>query len=156
SRRTLLALRPPIPGPRLPSPNWTRKSQSSMNDSGSGKRAGRSPPAAAPRCCRPLSEELPADWWHYSPSWCFSCLRAERQRIAPMTEAEWLACTDPWPMLEFVLGKASDRKLRLFACACCRHYAPFGEDRKLQEAVALTERHADGMLPKAEYPRYNT
>jgi hypothetical protein len=37
-----------------------------------------------------------------------------------MTEAEWLACTQPVPMLGFLRGKASERKLRLFACACCR------------------------------------
>jgi hypothetical protein len=37
-----------------------------------------------------------------------------------VTEAEWLASTDPKPMLEFLRGKASERKLRLFACACAR------------------------------------
>ena len=37
-----------------------------------------------------------------------------------MTEAEWLACVSPMPMLELVIGRVSDRKLRQFACACCR------------------------------------
>jgi hypothetical protein len=36
-----------------------------------------------------------------------------------MTEAEWDVCTDPTPMLEFLRGKASDRKLWLFSYACC-------------------------------------
>jgi hypothetical protein len=36
-----------------------------------------------------------------------------------MTEAEWLAATDPAAMLEFVRGRANDRKLRLFASAVC-------------------------------------
>jgi hypothetical protein len=30
-----------------------------------------------------------------------------------MTEAEWLACTDPQVLLRFLKGRASDRKLRL-------------------------------------------
>jgi hypothetical protein len=37
-----------------------------------------------------------------------------------MTEAEWLAATDPSAMLESLLGNSSDRKLRLFNCYCCR------------------------------------
>src|SRR5262249_53704879 len=62
-----------------------------------------------------------------------------------MTEAEWSASADPQEMLAFLRGKASDRKLRLFACACCRHVW----DRLLidwaREAVEASERAADGL-----------
>jgi hypothetical protein len=37
-----------------------------------------------------------------------------------VTEAEWLAASDLEMMLDFLRGKASDRKLRLFGCACAR------------------------------------
>ena len=64
-----------------------------------------------------------------------------------MTEADWDSCTDPMPMLEWLLtaAKPSDRKLRLFACAChrrVRHWA--GDDNDLNRAVDLMERCADG------------
>jgi hypothetical protein len=41
-----------------------------------------------------------------------------------MTEAEWLACDDPQKMLAFLRGRASERKFRLFTCACCRRAWP--------------------------------
>jgi hypothetical protein len=34
-----------------------------------------------------------------------------------MTEYEWQACKNPVRMLEFLEGKASYRKFRLFGCA---------------------------------------
>jgi hypothetical protein len=47
-----------------------------------------------------------------------------------VTEAEWMACTDPDKMLEFLRGKASERKLRLFAVACYRHTWALVEDNR--------------------------
>jgi hypothetical protein len=63
-----------------------------------------------------------------------------------MTEADWLAATDPRPMLEFLRdrGKASERKLRLFACACCRRVWHRLPDGRTRGAVEVSERYADG------------
>jgi hypothetical protein len=62
-----------------------------------------------------------------------------------MTEAEWLACTDPTPMLEFLRGKASVRKLRLFACCCCyRLHDLWGMMDGCLEAVEFANLYADG------------
>jgi len=59
-----------------------------------------------------------------------------------MTEAEWLACEDPGTMWVFLREKAGDRKLRLFAAACCRLCCDFSS-RETQVAVDTTERFAD-------------
>ena len=63
-----------------------------------------------------------------------------------MTEAEWLACTDPTPMLEFLGDRASSRKLRLFAVACCRRIWPLITEVHCREAVEIAERFADGLV----------
>jgi hypothetical protein len=63
-----------------------------------------------------------------------------------MTEAEWLACTDPGPMLAFLRGKASERKLRLFAVACYRRVPGLAG---LPE-IAVAERVAEGLATENE------
>jgi hypothetical protein len=60
-----------------------------------------------------------------------------------MTEAEWLACTDPKSMLNFLSDKTKDRKLRLFACACCRRVWDLLMDERSRKGVETSERYAD-------------
>jgi hypothetical protein len=68
-----------------------------------------------------------------------------------MTEAKWLACKLPLLMLAYLCEhfgtarrKEGRRKLRLFACACCRHvWDKLTEDRDRQ-IVLLSEDFADG------------
>jgi hypothetical protein len=67
-----------------------------------------------------------------------------------VTEQEWLACADPMPMLEFLRGKASERKLRLFACACCRSVWHLLIDARSRHAVEVAERCADEMASDEE------
>ena len=67
-----------------------------------------------------------------------------------MTEAEWNACTDPAPMLAFLQtsGTASERKLRLFACACCRRLAPRYLHEASKNALKSGEWYADGKVSR--------
>jgi hypothetical protein len=62
-----------------------------------------------------------------------------------MTEAEWQASTDPTAMLNFLQGKGSERKLRLFACGCVRRAWRLLTDTGRQ-AVEAAEAYADGMI----------
>lgn len=61
-----------------------------------------------------------------------------------MTRDDWLACGDPAVMLNFLRDTATDRKLRLFACACGRDVWRHLSDERSREAILTAERFADG------------
>lgn len=71
-----------------------------------------------------------------------------------MTESEWLALEDPRAMLAILrlyhVVKAgaefpiSERKLRLFACVCCRQVWYLLTDVRSRKAVEMAERFVDG------------
>jgi hypothetical protein len=66
-----------------------------------------------------------------------------------MTEAEWLECKGPQKMLEFLQGKVSERKLRLFDCSCCRLVWQLLDHAELELAVEAGEQFADGLIDYA-------
>jgi hypothetical protein len=69
-----------------------------------------------------------------------------------VTESDWLNATDPQAMLIFLRdsGRASDRKLRLFAVACCRDIWRWVSHPGSRLAVETSERYADGAATPAE------
>jgi hypothetical protein len=67
-----------------------------------------------------------------------------------MTEAEWLACADPVPILAFLRGTASERKFGLFACACCCQVGDAVSDERSRAAFFVAERFADGGATREE------
>jgi hypothetical protein len=66
-----------------------------------------------------------------------------------MTEVEWATSVDPKPMLDYLRGeRASDRKLRLYAVACCRRIWDFLTDLRSRKAVDAAEAYADGSVDR--------
>src|ERR1700693_4949239 len=68
-----------------------------------------------------------------------------------MTAAEGLFVSDIYALLEYLRGKASDRKLRLFAVACCQRPYYQVADERHRKAVQLAERMADEALDEEEW-----
>jgi len=69
-----------------------------------------------------------------------------------MNEGEWLKSEDPQAMLALLQGsgRASVRKLRLLAVACCRRIWPLLDVRSGRRAVEVAERFADGLASGEE------
>jgi hypothetical protein len=80
-----------------------------------------------------------------------------------MTEQEWLCSSDPSAMLHYLEQSAtfrsrwqglfqirqwrtSERKLRLFACGCCRYVALWLHADASRQVIALAEQHAEGQV----------
>jgi hypothetical protein len=63
-----------------------------------------------------------------------------------LTDKKWLSCTDPERMLESFLGKASERKIRLFAVACCQRIRHLLTHEASREALQVAEAYADKLL----------
>src|SRR5262245_11756945 len=77
-----------------------------------------------------------------------------------MTEAQWLVSDDPEAMLR-VIGawdyegtpRTTERKLRLFACACSRHAWRRLRSKRRRKAVEVAERFADGLAGESALDR---
>lgn len=70
----------------------------------------------------------------------------------PVTEEEWITSRLVAPLLRCVreCRCGSNRKFRLFAVACCRRVWPLLTDERLQAAVLVGERVAEGEAPESE------
>ena len=70
-----------------------------------------------------------------------------------MTEAEWLACTDPGKALLFIRDGGSKRKTRLFGLACCLRILNYIQDPRCKDAVKFAERFVEiGVAPRRGRP----
>jgi hypothetical protein len=71
-----------------------------------------------------------------------------------MTEAQWAASTEPFAMLDFLRAKTRNhvdkRRLRLFACACCREIWHLLTEEASCRAIEVAERYADQLATVAE------
>jgi hypothetical protein len=68
----------------------------------------------------------------------------------PMSEKRWLDSLEPEPMLDFLDGKITARKLRLIACAACRFVWDKLVDDRSRRAVVVAELFADGRASNDE------
>jgi hypothetical protein len=72
-----------------------------------------------------------------------------RERFSCMTEIEWLTCEEPSAMLACLPGEVTNRKLRLFAVACCRRATAL-LSAEIMQALLVAELFAEGQASESE------
>jgi hypothetical protein len=77
-------------------------------------------------------------------------VQASDNEAMAMTEQEWLACTISPRMFNAIWRQASNRKLRLVACARCRQWWKELVDDRSKKAVETAERFADYLADDQE------
>jgi hypothetical protein len=60
-----------------------------------------------------------------------------------MRPRTWQSCSTPSRLLDFLSGRITARKLRLFACACCRSVWHLIQETDSRNAVLTSEQYAD-------------
>ena len=67
-----------------------------------------------------------------------------------MTDAEWLAASEPDSMLSYLGQKGTERDYRRFVIACALRLLPKEPDEVMMAALAMSERQADGTAKRIE------
>jgi hypothetical protein len=70
-----------------------------------------------------------------------------------MTEIQWLECTNPHAMLDYLTDCDDHRRFRLFACGCSRHAALKWTGESGATFIEIAEKYADGQATKEEVNR---
>jgi hypothetical protein len=63
---------------------------------------------------------------------------------------EWLTASSPLPLLVILGPRASERKLRLYGCACVRRVCHRAHEEAIRRAAEVGERLADGLADEEE------
>jgi hypothetical protein len=77
--------------------------------------------------------------------------RNANRNYFPLTETQWFAFNDPDDLLHHIRATASHRKLRLFACECCRPLVGKVKGASGASKMAAAERFADGLIDREKF-----
>jgi hypothetical protein len=67
-----------------------------------------------------------------------------------MTEVDWLAATDPFELLDSVEEETTQRKIRLFADACCRRISRFLAAERSRNVIDVSDLYADDLASEEQ------